>query len=416
MNILITSIGQKTNLAKYFRRALANEGGGQVLGADSNSSVLGKHFVDKFIRSPDSDSQGYANWLLNVIEAHEIRLVVPTRDGELSTLSSLVEVAWSRSRCRILVPASETLHYCLDKSRFSQWCHENNFKQPNPLSFHTLKEADVPFIIKPRTGSGAKDIKVVHDWDEWCEIQPVSDKKYIVQEYVQHSPEYSIDLFVDWHGEIKSVVPRIRLSVSRGETIHGRVDLDAEIIEQSSRLARTLGLVGHNTIQCFKRDSAVLFTEVNARYGGGFTLGVESGADTPRFIVREVLGKDIHFNRDQLVDQLEMVRIQKDIFTSGTTRRKVYCFDLDGTLCTESCTYEEAKPIQLMIDKVNRLYGQGHEIVIATARGASSGVSWRTLIEEQLNAWGVQYHRLVTDKPFADYYIDNKSIDVLEFI
>ena len=36
---------------------------------------------------------------------------------------------------------------------------------------------------------------------------------------------------------------------------------------------------------------------------------------------------------------------------------KVFCIDIDGTICTEDCKYEEAKPITKVIDKINKLYG-----------------------------------------------------------
>jgi hypothetical protein len=48
--------------------------------------------------------------------------------------------------------------------------------------------------------------------------------------------------------------------------------------------------------------------------------------------------------------------------------KKIYCFDLDNTLCiTEGNIYEEAKPISNRIEYVNQLYAEGHTIIIETA-------------------------------------------------
>jgi hydroxymethylpyrimidine pyrophosphatase-like HAD family hydrolase len=45
-----------------------------------------------------------------------------------------------------------------------------------------------------------------------------------------------------------------------------------------------------------------------------------------------------------------------------------YCFDFDGTLCTNTeGDYENAKPLHKRIEKVNELYAQGHKIIIFTA-------------------------------------------------
>ena len=92
----------------------------------------------------------------------------------------------------------------------------------------------------------------------------------------------------------------------------------------------------------------------------------------------------------------------------------IYCFDIDGTLCTLSNGYENTEPIQAMIDKVNRLY-ESNTIKLFTARGQESKVDYRDLTIAQLDQWEVKYHQLIFNKPSADFYIDDKAIrpDVL---
>ena len=97
-------------------------------------------------------------------------------------------------------------------------------------------------------------------------------------------------------------------------------------------------------------------------------------------------------------------------------KNKIYCIDIDGTLCTEMCEYKDAKPIVKVIKKINDLYDNNNKIILFTARGYTSKKDWRELTEKQLKEWNVKYHELILKKPFADYYIDNKAIDVLEWI
>lgn len=90
----------------------------------------------------------------------------------------------------------------------------------------------------------------------------------------------------------------------------------------------------------------------------------------------------------------------------------IYCFDIDGTLCTNTeGEYESSKPMQDRIAAVNRLFDDGHEILLLTARGSTTGIDWRQTTEAQLAAWGVKYHRLYFGKPTADLYIDDKAIN-----
>lgn len=102
-----------------------------------------------------------------------------------------------------------------------------------------------------------------------------------------------------------------------------------------------------------------------------------------------------------------------------------YCFDIDGTLCTETNgDYSKALPIPSRINTVNSLYDQGHIIHLLTARGMSrsnNNVSiaygeMYSFTKAQLSQWGIKYHMLFLGKPKADYYIDNKAmIDTVFF-
>ena len=101
-----------------------------------------------------------------------------------------------------------------------------------------------------------------------------------------------------------------------------------------------------------------------------------------------------------------------------------YCFDIDGTLCEtpsdpdgHNVRYWDAQPIPFMVEQVNRLYDDGHNIIIMTARGRGSGIDWTDLTIEQLDRWGVKYHELepMFHKPTADIFIDDKGINVEEW-
>ena len=96
----------------------------------------------------------------------------------------------------------------------------------------------------------------------------------------------------------------------------------------------------------------------------------------------------------------------------------IYCFDLDNTLCSweKDGRYENAQPYLDRITVVNRLYEQGHKILIDTARGTLHNKDWSEVTEKQLKKWGVKYHLLRTGmKLYADRYIDDKAINSQEF-
>ncbi len=91
---------------------------------------------------------------------------------------------------------------------------------------------------------------------------------------------------------------------------------------------------------------------------------------------------------------------------------KTFCIDIDGTICSINTEdYSKATPHLNRIEQINSLYDEGHKIIFFTARGSKTGIDHTSLTKNQLNTWGVKYHDLIMGKPFADYYIDDKSID-----
>lgn len=91
--------------------------------------------------------------------------------------------------------------------------------------------------------------------------------------------------------------------------------------------------------------------------------------------------------------------------------RTTICFDLDGTLCTNTFgSYEEAEPYWWAIERVGDLARASHHIIILTARGTATGIDWREVTEAQLARWEVPHDGLFFGKPSADVYVDDRAV------
>lgn len=98
---------------------------------------------------------------------------------------------------------------------------------------------------------------------------------------------------------------------------------------------------------------------------------------------------------------------------TNAEKPKTYCFDLDGTLCSNTWgEYERARPFPWAIERVNALARAGSVILIFTARGGTTGIDWRPTTEAQLRDWGVKYDELIFGKPQADVYVDDRTVHV----
>ena len=95
---------------------------------------------------------------------------------------------------------------------------------------------------------------------------------------------------------------------------------------------------------------------------------------------------------------------------------KIYVFDIDGTICTNTDgDYEKAEPFGDVIETINKLH-KNNKIIMMTARGAVTGIDWTEFTKQQLASWGVNYHELIMNKkPYADVYVDDKAMNICSF-
>lgn len=86
--------------------------------------------------------------------------------------------------------------------------------------------------------------------------------------------------------------------------------------------------------------------------------------------------------------------------------------DIDETICfyEGERDYRKAIPNLENIEKVRKLYDQGHTITYWTARGSVTKVDWYDITKAQLDEWGCKYHHLsVGEKPAYDLLICDRT-------
>jgi capsule biosynthesis phosphatase len=99
-----------------------------------------------------------------------------------------------------------------------------------------------------------------------------------------------------------------------------------------------------------------------------------------------------------------------------------FCIDLDGTICTvktKEQSYHDVHPLPGAVEYLNKLKSEGHYIIINTARNMltyndSLGkiiANQAPIVIEWLKKYNIPYDELLFGKPYADFYIDDKSVE-----
>lgn len=128
-----------------------------------------------------------------------------------------------------------------------------------------------------------------------------------------------------------------------------------------------------------------------------------TGKKIKGYVMKEMYDVDSEKDFDRVAD---FMRIKEG--------GRQFVFDIDGVIALkrEDLDYGQALPNERMIAIVNRLYDMGNRIVLFTARGYVTGIDWKETTERQMEQWGVKYHELKMGKPNADFYIDDKFLDM----
>ena len=309
-NILITSASRKVSLVRNFKKALCDQG--KIIAADINPKSPALYFADDYLIVPRSDDPNFINLIVDFCKNNSIKLIIPTRDEELSLFSKNRDI-FDEIDVKIMVSDVETIEICQDKEKFIDFCNNNGFGIPKTYSdVNSINKEDFPLFLKPVVGKSGVDTFRVDSFENLNEILS-NGTDFIVQECVQ-APEYTIDLFADFDGNVISAVPRQRVHVWGGESLITKTVKIDLIINESVRLSEKLCLKGHNTIQCFFDGENIKFIEINPRFGGAASISFEAGANSAEFLIKLLNNEELDSKIGDFKANLVSLRFVEDYF------------------------------------------------------------------------------------------------------
>ena len=143
----------------------------------------------------------------------------------------------------------------------------------------------------------------------------------ICQEFIEGT-EHTCDVYVDFSMKVRCVVPRKRIEVRAGEVSKAQVVKHLRVMSEAARLVETLGAgPGVITLQLFLTDDDnVKFIEINPRFGGGAPLSIKAGADFPKWILQELLGRRTNIRFDGFKNNLIMLRYDEGVWLEKPDR------------------------------------------------------------------------------------------------
>lgn len=317
-NILITSAGQRVSLVKAFRRELKKKfPDSKVVTIDLHPELSAAcQISDSSHKISRVTSESYVSELLTICKKENVGMIVPTIDTELKILSENKQIFESES-IHIIISDPDFINHCRDKRQLNSFFVANNIRFPQPVD---KNNPTFPLFIKPYDGSLSRDIFVITEKSQLTEFH-LTHPKFMFMEYVDPElyQEYTIDCYYNRENRLACAVPRLRIAVRSGE-IHKGVTAKNHIVEYLKEKIPTIrGAVGCITFQFFfnKHNNDIIAIEINPRFGGGYPLSYEAGANYPKMLIEEYFDlKNIGYT-DDWEDKLLMLRYDAEVLVKN---------------------------------------------------------------------------------------------------
>jgi carbamoyl-phosphate synthase large subunit len=281
--VLFTCAGQRVDIVDAFRRA-----GALTVAVDANRLAPALYHADRHALVPRVDDAAYVPRLRELVDEHDVALIVPLTDLDQITLAR----ARDELGALVLLPDADIVEALADKYRAHVLFEQRGIASP-PTWLPDAHPDDIlfPVLVKARHGFGSRHIYRAADRVQLEFFLDYSPVESIVQACLA-GEEFSIDVFCDLQGRCLNAIPRTMIESKGGESIKGMTVRDERLIELARDVAEKLRLVGPANIQCFREaDGSQLLTDINPRFGGGFPLPLAAGGHYPELALALARGE-----------------------------------------------------------------------------------------------------------------------------
>lgn len=223
----------------------------------------GSMLVDKFIQVSDSYEDNYLLELENIINSEKIDFIFTGDENEMILFNDHN----FQSRYNVIpFSSNENIKLFMDKLNASYAMKELGLSIP--LIIESTDEIDNfksdKIIVRENQSCCSYGISI-KEKNKDC-LKYKTDKNFI-QEFIVGN-EYTVDVLCDKNGELKLIVPRLRLAIRNGITYKCKIEYNANLIDLCKKIYKKYNIPGLSNVQFIVNKDNFYFIELNPRIGG----------------------------------------------------------------------------------------------------------------------------------------------------
>jgi len=250
-------------------------------------------------------NDNYFNKILDILQEHEIDVIIPLSDATAECLSINKEKIEEFYSAKCAIPSHDIFKKANDKWELISLCEEIGLPHPKTRDIEKDKLEEIatyvgfPALIKPNISVGARGITFVNSLEELRQKYAQVIKQYgksALQEYIENggAPYYNVMLYRNISGEIvNSVVFKIirYYPVKGGSSSYGETIYCDELVDICKKCLDALGWFGFADFDVLQTTSGEYkIIEINPRVPASLRAAEISGVNFPDLIVKDALG------------------------------------------------------------------------------------------------------------------------------
>ncbi len=301
MTVLVTGAGAPpgVSIMKALRQSALRP---RIVATDADPVSVGLFRADVGCVLPriEADEDGYLRGLAEACVRERVALVCFGSEIEMMRIAPHAARIERETGARLVVNAPSLIETFQDKWTTFTALREKRLPVPDTVlaadgaSVHDfLERHPFPAILKPRHGSGSKNLHVVRsaaDLDLLSRIVP----EPVLQEYLlPDDEEYTVGLYRSRRsGTVGQIV--FRRSLASGLTYKAEVVFDDEIEAACAAFAQAFDPFGPVNLQLRKTSAGPRIFEVNLRFSSSAVMRAAFGFNEPELCLRDlVLGEPL---------------------------------------------------------------------------------------------------------------------------
>ncbi len=327
VNVLVTGVGGGSLGREIMKAFKMSDHKYRIITTDMLDNSVGLHETSNSYVIPSASSADYIDSLLKICKKENVHAIAAGSEQEIEKISKNISI-FEETGIKVLSNPWKVIERCKDKFSLTNFLSKKNILCPKSFLYHEETDVDkvesFPVIIKPRTGSGSRNVFIANDKQEAVFFGNYLIKygfEPLIQEYVgSHEEEYTIGILYADEGKLVTSIAMKRILegglstrqivqipntkekfvVSSGIS-QGLFEDFKEIRDAGVKIAKSLEANGPINIQCRKTDLGIFPFEVNPRFSG--TTGSRSlvGHNEPDILCQyrlfnEIPEKIIHKN------------------------------------------------------------------------------------------------------------------------